>query len=51
MNKEEMINKICEMTKEIMIISNASLEVIKSLYVETKLMLETYKEVNGGDEE
>lgn len=51
MSKEEMIDKIFEMSKEIILLSNASLEDIKSLYVQTKMMLETYKEVNGDKNE
>lgn len=47
MSKEEKINKILEMTKELIGYLNAKDEDIDNLYVQTKLILETYRELNG----
>lgn len=43
MNREEKINKILEMSKEIILLTEVKDEEIEKLYKETKLMLEIYK--------
>lgn len=51
MSKEEKIDKILEMTKEIMIlmINELKEESLNELYVNTKIMLEARKELEGGE--
>lgn len=51
MSKEEKINKILEMTKELMIlmIDELNEQSINELYVNTKIMLEARKELVGGE--
>lgn len=50
MSKEEKIDKILEMSKELMILKLDSIsnEDLDKLYIETKLVLETFKELEGG---
>jgi len=43
MSKEEKINKILEMSKEIILLTKVTDEEIEKLYKETKVMLEIYK--------
>ena len=51
MSKEEKIDKILEMSKELMILmlDEISEEEINALYVKTKIMLEARKELEGGE--
>lgn len=53
MNKEEKINKILEMTKELMnlMINEMTEESLDKLYINTKIMLEARKELKGRDKE
>lgn len=53
MTREEKIDKILEMTKEIIKIIDDELteKDIDKLYVKTKYMLEIYKELKGDDKE
>ena len=53
MNKEEYIEEILKMSKELIILSEASLEDLKKLYIQTKITLETLKSTlqNVEDEE
>ena len=52
MNKEEKIDKILEMTKELMILMINELkdESLDELYFNTKIMLEARKELKGSEE-
>ena len=43
MTKEEYIEEILKMSKELFILTEASLEDLKKLYIQTKIMLETLK--------
>lgn len=51
MSKEEKIDKILEMTKELLIlmINELTDESLDELYIKTKIMLEARKELKGGD--
>lgn len=51
MSKEEKIDKILEMTKELMnlMIDKLTEESLDELYVNTKIMLEARKELKGGE--
>ncbi len=53
MSKEEKINKILEMTKELLflMIKNIKEEELDKMFLDTRLMLETYKELNGKESE
>lgn len=49
MSREEKIEKLLEMTKEIIILQKDNLtdEELDKLYIQTRIMLETYKELEG----
>lgn len=51
MSKEEKIDKILEMTKELMIlmINELTDDSLDELYINTKIMLEARKELKGGE--
>lgn len=51
MSKEEKIDKILEMTKEILnsMIDKLDDDSLDELYVKTKIMLEARKELKGGE--
>lgn len=53
MNREEKLNKILEMSKEIIKIKNEQIsdEEIDEVYIQTKFMLETLQELKGEDKE
>lgn len=52
MNREEKINKILEMTKEMFILAKYEYdeEELDKLYLQTKIALETFKELYGNEE-
>ena len=43
MTKEEYIEEILKMSKELFILTEASLEDLEKLYIQTKIVLETFK--------
>lgn len=45
MTKEELIEKLLNVTKELIIIMNLSYEDIKKNYIQTKIMLDAYKDL------
>lgn len=45
MTKEELIDKLLKITKELIIITDMSYEEIKKNYIQTKIMLEAYKDL------
>lgn len=45
MSNEEYINKILEMTKEMLLLANN--EELKKMYIETKISYEIVKEIKG----
>lgn len=51
MTREEKIDKILEMTKELIILMGDEIteESLDKLYIETKIMLEARKELKGGE--
>lgn len=51
MSKEEKLNKIIEMSKEMLLLTLDSIEdsELDKLYVQTKLSLEAFKELKGGE--
>ena len=49
MTKEELIEKLINVTKELIIIMNMSYEEIKKNYIQTKIMLEAYKDLVKGE--
>ena len=51
MNKEEKIDKILEMSKEIILLTKVTDEEIEKLYKETKVMLEIYKKAMEDENE
>ena len=49
MSREEKIEKLLEMTKEIIILQKDSItdEELDKLFIQTRILLETYKELEG----
>ena len=47
MTKEEKIDKILEMTKEICSLNDINEKELDDLYIQTKLILQALKELNG----
>ena len=49
MTREEKIEKLLEMTKEIIILQKDNLtdEELDKLFIQTRILLETYKELEG----
>lgn len=50
MSKEELIDKLLKITKELIIVTDMSYEEIKKNYIQTKIMLEAYKDLEKKEE-
>lgn len=48
--KEELIDKLLKITKELILITDISYEEIKKNYVQSKIMLEAYKDLEEKEE-
>lgn len=51
MTKEEYIEEILKMSKEMLILTEASLDDLKKLYIQTKIVLDTFKSTLKDEED